>query len=182
MKESSIDIGLFERVRKGDKSAFDALYYKYWELLYGSAYARIKSVDLAQDIVQEIFIDIWNRRNKLVIMSDPKVYLLTAVKYKVFRFIDKMRRQETLQNSRIELLSEENNLLEFEEIYERIEVCLEKFSETHKTIFRLNKLEGFNAKEIGLQVGMATQSVHNIISKTTKVVKKELKGYYSIFL
>ncbi|WP_200977988.1 RNA polymerase sigma factor [Echinicola sp. 20G] len=175
------DSQLIEEIREGSKTAFDQLYHKYWGALYKAAFARLKSQDISEDIVQEIFIDLWNRKENLHITSSLKVYLLTAVKYKVFRQLDLMYRHESLEKVE-NYINSSSNLLEFEEVYHLIEISLDKLAETHRLIFKMNKIEGISVKEVSEKVNMAPQSVHNILSQTSKFLKKELKGYYSIFL
>ncbi|AGA78826.1 RNA polymerase sigma factor [Echinicola vietnamensis] len=172
------DIELLESIRNDDLRAFDQLYHQYWEVMYQAAVGRLKSQDLAQDVVQDIFIDFWNRRKSLDINVSLKAYLLTAVKYKVFRKVDKLNRHEQLSASHLEELSASASFMEFEEIFDLIEVKLEQLAPMHHKIFRMNKMEGVSVREISEQVNMAPQSVHNVLSKTTKYLKKELKGYY----
>ncbi|WP_186755043.1 RNA polymerase sigma factor [Echinicola salinicaeni] len=177
------DNALFEKVRLGDHIAFNNLYDRFWELMYGAAYARVKSCDLAKDIVQEIFVDIWNRKKTIKIRSTVKVYLLTAVKYKVFRVIDELAKLEQLDRENGDLTYyNSNDLLDFEEIYNLIALSLDKLPDHHREIFTLSKLGGLSAKEISLRVELEPQSVHNILSKTSKFMRKELKDHYSIFL
>ncbi|QDH79790.1 sigma-70 family RNA polymerase sigma factor [Echinicola soli] len=172
------DIELLESIRNDDLRAFDQLYHQYWETMYLAAVGRLKSQDLAQDVVQDIFIDFWNRRKTLDISVSMKAYLLTAVKYKVFRWVDHLHRYEQLSDAHLEGLSTEGVTLEFEEVFSLIEVKLEKLIPIHSKIFKMNKFEGLTVREISDQVNMAPQSVHNVLSKTTKYLKKELKGYY----
>ncbi|GGF47076.1 RNA polymerase sigma factor [Echinicola rosea] len=178
MVTCSPDIELLEGIRNDDLRAFEQLYDQYWELMYRAAIGRIKSQDLAQDVVQDIFIDFWNRRKSLEINVGLKVYLLTAVKYRVFRWAENIHRHEQLREIHFEGLKTEIAPLEFEEVFSLIEVKLEKLSPAHRNIFRMNKLEGLSVSEISCQVNMAPQSVRNVLSKTTKYLKKELKGYY----
>lgn len=175
--EITDDIRLLEKIKKGDSKAFDTLFFKYWKPLYSAAYARLKSQDLSQDVVQEVFIDIWNRRDSLIIKNTMEVYLFTSVKYGVFKSIDASKSHETLMPESLVDDFGSDKILELEELYDLIESKLELLPQTSSKIFRLYKYQGLNAKEIAERTGMAPQSVHNSIQKTLKFLRTELKEY-----
>ena len=79
---------LLDGLRNGNEKAFIALYNLYWEKLYYTCYQRINLKEETEDILHELFIDLWNRRDKLDIQTTFAVYIFTALKYKIFRFID----------------------------------------------------------------------------------------------
>lgn len=181
MAENPSNIDLLTNIRKNGRYAFDIMYREYWEVMYAAAYSKIKSHDLAQDIVQEIFIDFWNRKNTITISSPLKVYLLTAVRYKVIKQIQQEQKRDSLESIPKQMVRNDECLLEYEEASKLMEISLEKLDPSHQVIFRMNKLDGLNALEISQKVGLAPQSVRNILSKTTKHLRKELGGYLGIF-
>ncbi len=76
-------------LKSGSESAFEALYHRYWkELLFVAAH-KAPSMEDAEEIVHDIFESLWSRRQSLVIKSTLKMYLATAVKYKIIKLIDK---------------------------------------------------------------------------------------------
>jgi hypothetical protein len=74
------DIALFILLKKDDHAAFTEIHHRYWERLMAIALQRVKDVHIAQDIMQEVFVSLWNNRQKAVI-EKPENYLATAVKY-----------------------------------------------------------------------------------------------------
>src|SRR4051812_20504428 len=81
--ESLADQDLLLRVQREDHDAFDILFDRYWQRLFQSARARLNDSDTAQDIVQEIFIKIWQRRATLEINGPFENYLQSAVRLSV---------------------------------------------------------------------------------------------------
>lgn len=77
---------LLESIRNGDQSAFNSLFDIYWPLLWQIAERKTGDTSDAKDLVQELFIDIWNRRAKLSIKGSIKTYLVAALYLKVFRY------------------------------------------------------------------------------------------------
>lgn len=172
-----VDISLLNRIKKGDVKAFDELFIKYWKPLYSAAYIRLKSKDLSQDVVQEIFIDIWKRKETLAIRNSLEIYLFTAVKYGVFKALDALDHQIELKDHNPVENFGSDKILELEELYALIESKLELLPETNSKIFRLYKYDGMTAKEIGDLLGISPQSVHNSIQKTLAFLKSELHQY-----
>lgn len=169
------DIILLEKIKKGDAKAFEQLFDQYWDLLFNAAYARLRATDLAQDVVQEVFIDLWNRKEKLQINYRLDTYLLTAVKYNIFKVIDQVNLEESLDADSDLVASDQNDVLPLEELYQQLEVALENLPEMAANIFRMNKLQGLSATEVANELNMNVQSVHNSVHKSMKTLKKSLK-------
>jgi RNA polymerase sigma-70 factor (ECF subfamily) len=93
------DTQLIELIRSSDKEAFDQLYQRYWRLLYGLVAQKTGEPSEAEDMVQEIFIDIWNKRSRLEITHTIKAYLISCAYYKIFRYFrDKGLREKQLED------------------------------------------------------------------------------------
>ena len=157
-----------------NKVQFEQLFKDNWELMYQSALYKLKDPSLAEDIVQDIFLDLWKRKDKLVLQSEIKVYLLTAVKYKVMKCLDEVAKR---QESQLEIASGfyAEEVLSFEEIYNEIEVAIEKIPPKARMVFKMNKLEGMNVNEIAEKLQLSPQTVHNQLSKSMKILRGELK-------
>ncbi|MBW3468676.1 RNA polymerase sigma factor [Arthrospiribacter ruber] len=175
--ENNKDQILLKRIKDGEVKAFDALFFKYWKPLMAAAFTRLKSKDLSEDVVQEVFIDIWKRKASLEIKSSVEVYLFTAVKYGVLKSLDAAAKLETLEGHGKINFHSSDKILELEELYDLIESKLDLLPETNSKIFRLYKYDGLTASEISKLTGMAPQSVHNSIQKTVNFLKSELKEY-----
>lgn len=79
---------LLLRLSENDKDAFEEIYHRYWQLLLGMAFNRLKNWQAAEDVVHDVFISIWKNRHKQEIKS-LKNYLATAVKYKILKEVRK---------------------------------------------------------------------------------------------
>lgn len=93
------DIQLIELIRSSNKEAFDQLYDRYWRLLYRLATQKTGEPSEAEDMVQEIFIDIWNKRSRLEITHTVRAYLVSCTYHKIFRYFrDKGVRERHLDD------------------------------------------------------------------------------------
>jgi len=79
---------LLTGIRNGDLASFNALFDLYWDMLWQIAERKTGDTSDAKDLVQELFIDIWNRRKKLNIKGSLKTYLIAAIYLKVFRYFN----------------------------------------------------------------------------------------------
>lgn len=81
--EKFSDADLIAQLRLGDENAFTEIYRRYWEVLLNTAYQRLRSKEDAEEVVQEIFVNLYFRRNEIDPKSTLEAYLKTALKFKV---------------------------------------------------------------------------------------------------
>ncbi|RZM00881.1 MAG: hypothetical protein EOO88_58355, partial [Pedobacter sp.] len=89
--DSADDAVLLAQLNVGSKSAFDVLYNRHWELVYRSAYKRLNDAEKAQDVAQDVFVQLWIRGNKSLIENLP-AYLLVSARNGVFKVMEKEAR------------------------------------------------------------------------------------------
>ncbi|MBN7811819.1 sigma-70 family RNA polymerase sigma factor [Algoriphagus sp. H41] len=153
---------------------FEEVFKDYWELMYQSAFRKIRDQAIVEDLIQEIFVDLWNRRDSVQIRSGIKAYLLTAVKYQVMRHIDEQTKSRRLDTDDQQAYYEED-IFAFEELYSQIEVAVDALPPRAALIFRLNRLEGYTVDEVAEKLKISPQTVHNQLSKSLKLMRGELK-------
>src|SRR5690606_11011378 len=78
---------LFDLIKSDDKAAFKLVYDRYFDVLYIHAYKRLKDKEEAKDIVQEIFVILWDKRQQITLRINLLAYLYTAVRNKIFNVI-----------------------------------------------------------------------------------------------
>ena len=153
---------------------FDQVFKEHWELMYQSAYRKIGDQVIVEDLIQEIFVDIWNRRHSLEIKSEIKAYLLTAVKYQVMKYFDEQAKSRILKTDELPGYYEED-IFAFEELYNEIELAVDSLPPRAGLIFRMNRLEGYSVDEVAEKLKISPQTVHNQLSKSLKIMRGELK-------
>lgn len=154
---------------------FEQVFKDNWELMYQSAYSKIGDQSIVEDILQEIFIDIWQRRDSLEIKSGIKAYLLTAVKYQVMKHFDELAKVRANSSNTLPESFYEENIFGFEELYNEIEIAVEMLPPRAQLVFRMSRLEGYSADEIADKLKISPQTVHNQLSKSLKIMRGELK-------
>ncbi|MCK4346651.1 MAG: sigma-70 family RNA polymerase sigma factor, partial [Bacteroidales bacterium] len=84
---------LLSNIQKNNKKAFDALFRKYYPSLCQLAFLIVKSEEIAEEVVQEIFINIWEQRNRLKIKKSLRSYLFTATRNKALNYLSSEKKR-----------------------------------------------------------------------------------------
>lgn len=162
------------------ESQFERVFKAHWREMYQAAYFKLKNHSQCEDLIQEVFVSLWERREKLQVQKNWRAYLLTAVKYQVMRNLVSVQRCEVSLDDYIEPAQQEE-FLDLESLYSRIEVEIEKLPGRAGQIFRMNKLEGYTVDEIAEILNLAPQTVHNQLSIALKGLRSELKHISPLF-
>jgi RNA polymerase sigma factor (sigma-70 family) len=139
--EGISDQELLLQIQHGDHDAFDILFDRYWQRLFQSARARLNDSDTAQDIVQEIFIKIWQRRATLNISGPLENYLQSAVRLSVIshyrsKKVTEVQLEDALQ--RINMLEDSiESLTDYLELEKTLQQTVELMPEMLKRVYQL---------------------------------------------
>jgi RNA polymerase sigma-70 factor (ECF subfamily) len=173
------DADLLARMRRDDQSAFSLLYRQHWASLYGTAYKRTRNREQAQDIVQNIFADLWSRRHQADI-ADLAAYLHTAVRFQLYKQISRAPREAVYLDGFEELilspLSADDPIRE-KEILRLIELWLAALPEKRRKIFILHYTEGLSTREIAGQLGISQNTVQAQLYTANQSLKARLAHF-----
>jgi RNA polymerase sigma-70 factor (ECF subfamily) len=177
------DSALLQRLEQGDKTAFDALYEKYWEQAYSNAYKRLKDTDLSKDVVQEIFLSIWiNRANHI---NNLPAYLNVAVRNRVLKQIQKQKGRvpflEAFENAPELAHQLESNVL-WKEFYRAFESLLTTLPPKRQEIFRLRFNDDLSTKDIASRLGLSRKTVQNQLGKAIEQLRVSLVQMFLLFI
>jgi RNA polymerase sigma-70 factor (family 1) len=171
------DMKLLLQIKEDSHSSFDLLFDRYWERLYRAALARVDDDSIAQDIVQELFMKIWERRHTLDIQLSLENYLLRAVKFSVIshfrsKKVNEVRLDDALQ--RVHLLETSiNENAGYFELEKTLEEALSKMPGMLQKVYHLRS-ENKAVKEIAGELGVAEQTVKNYISEVLRRLRKAI--------
>jgi len=169
--ESLADQDLLLKVQRNDHDAFDVLFDRYWQRLFQSARARLNDSDTAKDIVQEIFIRIWQRRATLEISGSFENYLQSAVRLSVIsHYRSAKANQVQLQGAleRVNVLEDSiESLTDYLELERTLQLTVELMPEMLKRVYQLRS-ENLSVKAIAGELGLADQTVKNYISEVSR--------------
>lgn len=181
--DRSKDLDRVERIRKGDKKAFEALFFEYHEQLSRFANSITKSREFARDAVQDIFLKIWRNRKKLDIQVSVKVYLYQAVRNQSLNLLKKQKNQQRLRDNflseikslRIPEYPETNLSPEDQELIKRIWEVVGEMPERRRLVFELHRKHGFSYKEIAKILEITRKTVENHMSQALQHIRDNIE-------
>ncbi len=160
----SSDSALVDLLRGDDERALQAIMSRYWEPLYKMAAHTLDDLAACEDIVQEVFIKLWNNRKNLNFSHSLKAYIFASVRYELYRKIkiqlSRDLRLDFHNNDSIEYLNPENKL-EYSELVENIEKLVNQLPQRCKEIYQLSRYDNLSHREIASQLGVSIKTVEN---------------------
>jgi RNA polymerase sigma-70 factor (family 1) len=173
------DDELVEKLRKGDLEAFDAVFEKYSNRLFGFALKYLKSKEETEGLVQDVFLKIWETRKTLKKNASLKSYLFTIAYHNICKFFRKKQLQGKLKEeigltSDISVDTEEQ--IDYHSALEQIEKLIGKLPPKQRAIFVKSRQEGKSIREIAEEMHLAPGTVDNHISAALKFLRKHVSG------
>ena len=177
MKEE--ELNLYQRMKAGDKSAFDVIFKSYYEQLVRFAHSKIDNIAIAEDIVQNVFISFWTKRETITIKNALLPYLKRTVHN---RCIDYFRKQQSIQikeeqyfkkSLSIDISNPEETLLTQENIKE-IHNKIEALPPKCKIVFKLSRFQDMSYTEIADNLDISKKTVEMHISTALRILRKNI--------
>lgn len=175
---------LFQKIGQSDKKAFETLFRRYYPNLCLYASQMLKNRSEAEEIVQSLFVRLWEKRKVTNIDSSVKSYLFRAVKNLCLNQIkhDQVKSEYSLNYLKEkETTALEDDFLAREELLRKIEESLESLPEKRREIFRLSREEGLKYKEIAERLNISVKTVETQMGLAIKNLKEKLKNFLLIF-
>ena len=162
-------------ITQDHREAFNEIYERYSLKLYVAAFKRLRSEDDAKDIVQDLFISFWMKRQSITINTSLSAYLFTAVKHKVINHIESNLVRGNYLNSLNRALIEYDNsthdTIVSRDLEQHIDFGIDKLSPKMKMVFELSRRENLSVNEIADRLQLSEQTVKNQISKALKILR-----------
>jgi RNA polymerase sigma-70 factor (ECF subfamily) len=174
-------IDLVQRIQDGDPTAFETLYRAFHVPLWRFAYYYTESREVAEDVVQDVFVSLWDRREQLTIRESLEVYLYTAVKH---RALDLIRRDQTARRiARIEgnervagvAIEQTEQQQDHEEVHQVIQHVLASMPTQRRKILTMRWIDGLKYDEIAQILGMSLSAVKMQVKRGSEQLRPLLK-------
>lgn len=178
---------LFIRIADGDGVAFTELFRSYFEQVKWNAWKILKSEFWAEEIVQEVFMQIWTNRDQLAEISSPDGYLF---KITANRCIDRIRRQElevkmqylVSQALHKEMDTFQENRYDLHHVEKLIGEAIQLLPEQGKLVFQLQRNEGLSYQEISTRLNISRNTVRNHMVKNLHLIRSYLQEKSPVYL
>lgn len=180
MPLDSTEAQIFAQIIAGDSDGLEQLFRDYYSALCRFAYQKVRDWEVAEDVVQDVFADLWRRRKQLQITTSLKSYLYTATKNRSLNHIQKEKRHSELQQTFVEqgaFTEPAEPEEETDELQGRIKTAIESLPPKCREVFELSRFEGMTYQEIADEMGIAKKTVENQMGKALGLLRTSLAAY-----
>lgn len=183
MKTKTLHTNLFRAVSDGDKTAFEKLYKLYFPRLYSFALKIINDNELAKDVVQNVFIKIWETHSSFK-QEEPEAFLYKMVRNASLNYIRHLKVIDNLKSKvkdqylgeelyYIDMVGNEPYILIEKELQKKVTQIMETLPKKCQLVFRLSRIDGFKNQEIADQLKISIKAVEKHITKALVVYRKK---------
>lgn len=192
MQNNTSDKILIELLLRGDVEAFDKLFAKYSRKLYGFALRYLKSKSDAEDLVQSVFVKVWEKHSSLKKEASFNSYLFTIA----YHDIQKYFRSKTYFSAYVkdavacgDLADNSVEGMDYGSVLDRVDQLIAQLPKRRREIFVKSRKEGLTSKEIARDLEISPGTVDNNISEALKFLREHLKNegiaitlYFCLFI
>jgi RNA polymerase sigma-70 factor (ECF subfamily) len=176
----------FQRLAKGDASAFETIFELYKKRVFGVALKMLKSETDAEEVVQDVFLSIWLAKRNLGQVNDPEAYLFTITYNTIYTRLKKASHNQELLNTIIHHLTEIQNTTDetiaARETHKLINEAIQQLPPQQRTVYELSKQEGLKYDEIAELMHLSKNTVRNHLSEAMKTIRTFLKKTEMLFM
>lgn len=183
MEKCCEDLFAFKSMAEGGKDAFRYFFEKYYIEICDLVNFYIRDPEMSEEIAQDIFVQFWEKREAIKIITSVKLYLLKTAKNKALNYIrnkkNKLKIHEVLINTGTDIIEYPENNMDIEYIRELLKKAEDSLPPRCRKIFILAKKNELSYKEIAEELEISVKTVENQISKALKKLKDYTKPYYN---
>jgi len=177
---------IISAIREGNEGIFEETFRKYYQSLCTYANSMLKEIEEAEEIVQNLFLGIWEKREELEISISLKSYLYRAVHNHCLNRIKYLKVREEHQQYAINFYDASyesvSQTVMKNELEQKIEEAIKKLPEQCQLIFRMSRFEELKYHEIAEKLELSPKTVENQIGKALKILRVELAEYLPLII
>ena len=177
------ELFIFGQMVEGDKEAFRFFFEKYYPDLCNLVNLYLHDSVMTEEIVQDIFIYLWEKKEKIKIESSVKSYLLKASKNKSINFIRNEKSKLSIHNKLADLdktvTDMPDSVMDANQLREVINAAIDSLPDRCREVYILGKEKNMSYKEISEELGISVKTVEVHMGKALKKLREQLRPYYN---
>ncbi|MGB3851295.1 MAG: RNA polymerase sigma-70 factor [Tunicatimonas sp.] len=178
------DAALVRRIQQGDERAFQEMFYAYKDRLFSYCYRFTKSEELAEEIIHDALLKVWNDRHRLDLEKPLAGYLYTITRNLSLNFLKKMAAEEALkQRVRYETPQFHNDTEEainYTNLKQLVKVAICQLPTQQQRVYRMSRDQHLTHEEIGQRLGISPNTVKNHVIRALQTIKAHLRVHTDI--
>jgi len=171
-----------KRIIKGDEEAFKIIFNDFYPKLVGFAMKYHDDIMVAEDVVSEVFKNIWEKRDKILEVDSLNSFLYTSVRNRILNHLRHINVQRNYQE-KILLESDnqfyEDNILE-QEVHHKLYKALQNLPEKRRKVFELSVIYGWKEKEIAEDLGISVNTIKTHKKRALKELRDKLQNLFNL--
>ena len=176
------DSVLISQLQNQDEAAFEMVFKTHYKSLHAYAFTITNNNAVAEEMVQNVFLKLWERTATIAISGSVPAYLYRAVYNESLNYLkhQKVRSQHQLfvQHRREESTESTTKDIQVKELEAKIQAALNELPEQCRTVFQLSRFEELRYREIADRLQISVKTVENQISKALKILRIKLVGFF----
>ena len=175
------DEHLIQEIKAGNMLAFDVLYKKYSRRLFKFGFSIIKSQEETENLIQDVFLCLWENRHKVEKDASIKSYVFTIAYNSAISVIRKKARESQFIEylKTIQKINEEpvNVKLEYDELKNKLDEIIQTLPPRQKEVYLLHRVEGLKYNEIAERLSISENTIENHMSRALKTIREKIGNY-----
>ncbi|WP_353197520.1 RNA polymerase sigma-70 factor [Parapedobacter defluvii] len=175
------DSELYNLLQHGDNQSFAEIYQRYSPILYRHAYQKLRSKEDARDLIQELFVHLWDKRQDLMLTTSLSSYLYASVRNRILNlFAHQQVREKYLTSlsefNEIDRITPDHQVRE-RELREQIERAVDSLPSKMRAIFILSRVEHLTQKEIAERLKISDQTVNKQVKNALRILRSKIGNF-----
>lgn len=173
------DAELLVLLRSADQAAFTELYSRYWEQMVTVARVKLDTVADAKEVVQEVFFELWRRKENLHVQQNFGAYLAGAIKYKILTHFARQYRRTVQESAAAAGIIDTGteDYLSYADLKAELETSVAGLPEKCRLVYRLSREQGLSLREIAEALQIAPKTAEAHLSKALRTLRGKLKQF-----
>jgi RNA polymerase sigma-70 factor (ECF subfamily) len=175
---------LLEQLQQGEERAFNIIYKAYFRPLYRKVFSMIKDEMIADELIQDLFLKVWNKREEINPGHSFQAFLYTVANNLVFDYFRKIAKDKRLTARLLvnatDFYMHSDELLESKESKALVMKAIDQLSPQRKLVFTCCKLEGKSYEEASLELGISVATVNSHMTQALRTVREYILKNYDV--
>lgn len=180
------DKELFLQIANGDEAAFEKIFHTYNAKLLPFVASITKNREVAEEIMQEVFLKLWLQRNTLPTIDNPAAWLVRLSSNMALSYLQRQaihsKAVNKLSNQSSPAASSIEADIDAKKIQQHIAAAINSLPEKRQQVYKLSREGGLNRKQIAEQLGLSESTVKNQLSAALKHIQEHIEKNYGIYL
>jgi RNA polymerase sigma factor (sigma-70 family) len=180
--DNLLNTELWRRIRNGEQEAIESLYRLLYFDLFNYGIHLCGDVELTKDAINDIFLEIWEKRDKLVDVNNIKSWLFTYIRRKLYFVIRQSKKKNVASLSYSATMADHEGSFEeylvekqsIQDVKQKVAIAIGKLTERQKELVQLRYFESLTVEDIARKTGLSSKTVYNTIYNVLRILSTEL--------